>query len=161
MSRTIYIYGLFDGCECRYVGASCNPVDRLRTHKDWLRSLALAYFERVTDREAGAREAHYIALYKERGDRLANKYMSAGYPVATVPTLPLKIYGLTELAESVGITANCLRQWLFQRRYDIPEPDERLAAGAVWLADGPIDAWITKQRAEYSTCSTSKRSEFH
>lgn len=50
-----------------------------------------------------------------------------------------RVYGYTELAERLGIKVGTLR--VQHSRGQLPEPDQRLAAGPVWYA-ATIDRWI-------------------
>lgn len=57
-----------------------------------------------------------------------------------------KVYGAQELAATVGVERVNLSMWLARGYYQIPEPDERLACGPVWLDSDELRAWIVKAR---------------
>ena len=59
----------------------------------------------------------------------------------------LKIYGVTEVADAIGVRRVDISVWLFRGNHGIPEPDERLSRGAVWLAK-TIRPWIKAMNAE-------------
>ncbi len=61
-------------------------------------------------------------------------------------TAKLKVYGIVELAAAIRTPAAEVRQWLYHGRRGIPEPTERLARGAVWIA-ADIEEWISAMRA--------------
>lgn len=55
----------------------------------------------------------------------------------------MKIYGLTEVAQALGVSPNVVRQW--HKRGKLPEPTARLSAGSVWVAKD-IEPWIKTMR---------------
>ncbi len=55
--------------------------------------------------------------------------------------LKLKVYGITELAAASGVSAEQIRQWVFYKDERLPEPTERLARGAVWIA-ADVEGWL-------------------
>lgn len=58
----------------------------------------------------------------------------------------LKVYGIIELAAAVRTPPAKVRQWLYHGNKNIPEPTERLARGAVWIA-ADIEEWISARRS--------------
>jgi hypothetical protein len=54
-------------------------------------------------------------------------------------TEPRRLYGYKELADRIGAKVGTVR--VMAHRKQLPEPDERLAAGPVWYAD-TIDKWV-------------------
>ncbi len=66
----------------------------------------------------------------------------------------LKVYGITELAAAVRTPPAKVRQWLYYGNMGIPEPTERLARGAVWIA-ADIEKWISARRGKAAK-ATSK-----
>jgi hypothetical protein len=61
--------------------------------------------------------------------------------------LTRRAYGVTEVAAAVGELPGTIHVWLHRGAHGIPEPDERLASGPVWLGGGPITPWILQRRA--------------
>ena len=56
-----------------------------------------------------------------------------------------RVYGITELAAAIGVKPVRIRQWLYLGYMDLPEPTERLARGAVWIAED-VAQWIEQMR---------------
>ena len=59
----------------------------------------------------------------------------------------LEIYGVTEVAEALGVPRVTISVWLYRGMYDIPKPTNRLSRGAVWLAE-TIEPWIEQRWSE-------------
>ena len=57
----------------------------------------------------------------------------------------LKVYGIIELAAAIRTPPAKVRQWLHHGNMGIPEPTERLARGAVWIA-ADIEEWISARQ---------------
>lgn len=57
------------------------------------------------------------------------------------------VYGAQELAAAVGVERVNLSMWLARGHFEIPEPDERLACGPVWLDSDELRAWIKRTRS--------------
>lgn len=57
----------------------------------------------------------------------------------------MKVYGIKEIAEALGARRQTVSQWF--KRGHLPDPDERLASGPVWLAK-TIEPWINKQKGK-------------
>lgn len=53
----------------------------------------------------------------------------------------MKVYGVAEIAVARGVTRQLVAQW--HKRGKLPEPDEQLASGPVWLA-GTIEPWLRR-----------------
>ncbi len=70
-------------------------------------------------------------------------------------TKRLKAYGIVELAAAVRAQPAEVRQWLHYGRKGIPEPTERLARGAVWIA-ADIEEWISARRLRAGRKGRSK-----
>jgi predicted DNA-binding transcriptional regulator AlpA len=56
----------------------------------------------------------------------------------------MKLYGVKEIAEALGVRADTVSQWILRGK--LPEPTERLSAGPVWLAS-VIEPWIEARQA--------------
>lgn len=54
-----------------------------------------------------------------------------------------KIYGISEIAESLGVRRQTVAQWYWRRQ--IPPPDWRIKAGPAWI-DVNIESWIEKKK---------------
>lgn len=59
-----------------------------------------------------------------------------------------KFYGVTEIADAVGIPTSVLYVW--KNRGKLPAPDAVLAMGPVWTAR-TIEPWIRRERREAPT----------
>lgn len=53
---------------------------------------------------------------------------------------PLKVMGLQEVTEAVGVRPNTISAWI--KRGHIPPPDARLACGPIWR-QSTIAAWAS------------------
>lgn len=78
MKRDVFIYGLFDGDRCIYVGRTRNPVGREDTHSStFLRKLGIVVAFHVlsmaSDSDASSAERAMIKKYKELGQADFNK----------------------------------------------------------------------------------------
>ena len=58
-----------------------------------------------------------------------------------------RLYGIQEIADEVGVSARLVATWRQRGSHGLPEPDARLASGAVWFAD-TIEPWILRFRHE-------------
>ena len=54
-----------------------------------------------------------------------------------------RLYGLTEIAQALGVSRQAVRNWLTRGR--IPPPTQHIAAGPVWVAED-IEPWIDERR---------------
>ena len=54
-------------------------------------------------------------------------------------------YGIAEIADSLGVDRQLVTVWRRRRSRGIPEPDDELAAGPLWLA-ATIEPWISATR---------------
>jgi prophage regulatory protein len=66
--------------------------------------------------------------------------------------MPRKLYGAQELRERLGVSRTRVLQLI--ARPDFPAPYERLAGGAVWLAED-VERWI----AEYQPWKLDRAAE--
>jgi predicted DNA-binding transcriptional regulator AlpA len=57
----------------------------------------------------------------------------------------VKLYGVREIAEALGVPRATVSQWL--RRGKLPKPDQSLKSGPVWSARR-IESWIEEQRKD-------------
>lgn len=57
-----------------------------------------------------------------------------------------QLYGLAEIAETLGLTRQAVTVWRKRRSWDMPEPDVELASGPVWHS-GTIEPWLQTQRS--------------
>jgi len=55
----------------------------------------------------------------------------------------MTLYGLTEIAEELGLPANLVGVW--HHRGKLPEPTARLAMGPVWT-EADIAPWLAQAR---------------
>ncbi|HSX21146.1 MAG TPA: hypothetical protein VLE97_00035 [Gaiellaceae bacterium] len=53
----------------------------------------------------------------------------------------MKLYGIAEIAEALGVTRGLVAQWNFRGK--LPEPDAALAMGPVWTAK-TIEPWLAR-----------------
>ena len=67
----------------------------------------------------------------------------------------LKVYGIVELAAAVRTGPAKVRQWLYHGNMGIPEPTERLARGAVWIA-ADIEEWISARQGRRRKAKAAK-----
>ncbi|MFD0684561.1 hypothetical protein [Actinomadura fibrosa] len=63
--------------------------------------------------------------------------------------MPRELYGLAEIAETLGLTRQAVTVWRKRRSWDMPEPDVELASGPVWHSD-TIEPWLQTQRSRLS-----------
>lgn len=70
--------------------------------------------------------------------------MSSEQAGAPIPSLR-KHYGIAEIADTLGIDRQLVTVWRRRRSRGMPEPDDELAAGPLWLAE-TIEPWITSTR---------------
>lgn len=56
----------------------------------------------------------------------------------------MKVYGIAELAEALGVARNTVAQW--HRRGKLPEADQVLAMGPIWFAP-TVHRWLREQAA--------------
>lgn len=55
----------------------------------------------------------------------------------------MKLYGVQEIADALGVPRGTVSQWL--KRGQMPEPDARLAMGPAWTAKR-IEGWIEARK---------------
>lgn len=53
------------------------------------------------------------------------------------------VYGIAEIAQAIGANRHTVAKW--NERGKLPDPDDRLASGPVWLAR-TIEPWIRESR---------------
>jgi hypothetical protein len=58
-----------------------------------------------------------------------------------------RLYGIQEIADTVGVSARLVATWRQRGSHGLPRPDAQLASGAVWFAD-TIEPWIARLRHE-------------
>jgi hypothetical protein len=76
MNSPISIYGLLNVAgNCRYVGATCSPKSRKRTHRKQYPELRFVVFLTCSAKEAEARELNLIKKYKADGFCDLNKVL--------------------------------------------------------------------------------------
>lgn len=59
-------------------------------------------------------------------------------------------YGIAEIADALGLNRQLVTVWRRRRSWDMPEPDDELASGPLWLA-ATIEPWIERMRARQGT----------
>ncbi|MEU4827111.1 hypothetical protein AB0H37_35025 [Actinomadura sp. NPDC023710] len=64
--------------------------------------------------------------------------------------MPRELYGLAEIAETLGLTRQAVTVWRKRRSWDMPEPDVELASGPVWHSD-TIEPWLQTQRSRLNS----------
>lgn len=55
-------------------------------------------------------------------------------------------YGIAEIADSLGVDRQLVTVWRRRRSRGMPDPDDELAAGPLWLA-ATIEPWISATRS--------------
>jgi hypothetical protein len=59
-------------------------------------------------------------------------------------------YGIAEVADALGLNRQLVTVWRRRRSWEMPEPDDELASGPLWLA-ATIEPWIERMRARQDT----------
>ncbi|MCP3803408.1 hypothetical protein NLX83_29450 [Allokutzneria sp. A3M-2-11 16] len=58
-------------------------------------------------------------------------------------------YGIAEIADALGLNRQLVTVWRRRRSWNMPEPDDELASGPLWLGR-TIEPWIEEIRARYA-----------
>ncbi len=61
-----------------------------------------------------------------------------------------ELYGLAEIAETLGLTRQAVTVWRKRRSWGMPEPDVELASGPVWHGE-TIEPWLQTQRSRLTS----------
>lgn len=63
-------------------------------------------------------------------------------------------YGIAEIADALGLNRQLVTVWRRRRSWGMPEPDDELASGPLWLGS-TVEPWIDAVRARISEHSAA------
>jgi transcriptional regulator with XRE-family HTH domain len=69
-------------------------------------------------------------------------------------------YGIAEIADALGVGRQLVAAWRRRRSHGMPEPDEELASGPVWLGR-TIEPWIDQLPARPTGPEPVNQAEVH
>jgi hypothetical protein len=62
------------------------------------------------------------------------------------PQVKRRHYGIAEIADALGLNRQLVTVWRRRRSWGMPEPDDELASGPLWLGS-TVEPWIDEVRA--------------
>jgi hypothetical protein len=62
------------------------------------------------------------------------------------PQVRRRHYGIAEIADALGLNRQLVTVWRRRRSWGMPEPDDELASGPLWLGS-TVEPWIDAMRA--------------